>query len=307
MVSIEDPLAEDDWEGWIEITKRLGSRVRLVGDDLFATNIGRLEKGIACGAANSILVKMNQIGSLTETFAVIARAAEAGYGAVISARSGETEDSFLADLAVASGAGQIKIGSVTRSERLAKYNRLLAIEKWELLRVFRKNRSTRLSPVPLLQKINRAPADGRAAFTGILLNVLREVVVHRELLALANRLSAHIENVLAADYRHDIRVAAMIDVLRAASAHGPVERPVVVEREQVDHAPLFLAAAPGLAAADALACVFDHFAARRNVFARVDAPSMDLRSPDNQTELCVPLVDEGCVRCGLAPCHCWQL
>jgi enolase len=132
VTSIEDPCAEDDWEGWKVITARLGSRVRLVGDDLFTTNLKRLEKGIAEGAANSVLVKMNQIGTLTETFAVIDRAREAGYGAVISARSGETEDSFLADLAVASGAGQIKIGSVTRSERLAKYNRLLEIERWEL-------------------------------------------------------------------------------------------------------------------------------------------------------------------------------
>jgi enolase len=132
IVSIEDPLPEDDWPGWVELTRRLGSKVRLVGDDLFVTNLARLNRGIDEGAANSVLVKMNQIGTLTETFAVVKRAAEAGYGAVISARSGETEDSFLADLAVASGAGQIKIGSVTRSERLAKYNRLLAIEKWEL-------------------------------------------------------------------------------------------------------------------------------------------------------------------------------
>ena len=132
IASIEDPLAEDDWEGWKNLTGRLGSSVRLVGDDLFVTNIDRLNRGIREGAANSVLVKMNQIGTLTETFAVIDRAREAGYGAVISARSGETEDSFLADLAVGSGAGQIKIGSVTRSERLAKYNRLLEIEKWEL-------------------------------------------------------------------------------------------------------------------------------------------------------------------------------
>jgi len=132
VASIEDPCAEDDWEGWKVITARLGSRVRLVGDDLFTTNLNRLERGIGDRAANSVLVKMNQIGTLTETFAVIDRAREAGYGAVISARSGETEDSFLADLAVASGAGQIKIGSVTRSERLAKYNRLLEIERWEL-------------------------------------------------------------------------------------------------------------------------------------------------------------------------------
>lgn len=132
VTSIEDPLAEDDWEGWTRLTRQLGSRVRLVGDDLFATNLDRLNRGIREGAANAVLVKMNQIGTVTQTFAVIERAREAGYGAVISARSGETEDSFLADLAVASGAGQIKIGSVTRSERLAKYNRLLEIEKWEM-------------------------------------------------------------------------------------------------------------------------------------------------------------------------------
>ncbi len=131
ITSIEDPLAEDDWSGWQKMTARIGDRVRLVGDDLFVTNLDRLNRGIALGVANSVLVKMNQIGTLTETFAVIDRAREAGYGAVISARSGETEDSFLADLAVASGAGQIKVGSVTRSERLAKYNRLLEIEKWE--------------------------------------------------------------------------------------------------------------------------------------------------------------------------------
>jgi len=133
VVSIEDPCAEDDWEGWRAITSRLGSSVRLVGDDLFVTNPVRLERGIRERAANSVLVKMNQIGTLTETFAVIGRAREAGFGAVISARSGETEDSFLADLAVASGAGQIKIGSITRSERLAKYNRLLQIERQELI------------------------------------------------------------------------------------------------------------------------------------------------------------------------------
>jgi enolase len=132
ITSIEDPLAEDDWDGWKAVTSRLGSRVKLIGDDLFATNIGRLNRGIGERAANAVLVKMNQIGTLTQTFAVIDRAREAGFNAVISARSGETEDSFLADLAVASGAGQIKIGSVTRSERLAKYNRLLEIGKWEL-------------------------------------------------------------------------------------------------------------------------------------------------------------------------------
>jgi len=132
VTSIEDPCAEDDWEGWRGLTSRLGSRVKLVGDDLFVTNVTRLERGIQEGAANSVLVKMNQAGTLTETFGVIHRAREADFGAVISARSGETEDGFLADLAVASGAGQIKIGSITRSERLAKYNRLLEIERWEL-------------------------------------------------------------------------------------------------------------------------------------------------------------------------------
>ena len=131
VVSIEDGLAEDDWDGWALLTTELGERVQLVGDDLFTTNLQRLERGIREGVANAVLVKMNQIGTLTETFEVIDRARAAGYRAVISARSGETEDSFLADLAVASGAGQIKVGSITRSERLAKYNRLLEIEKWD--------------------------------------------------------------------------------------------------------------------------------------------------------------------------------
>jgi len=131
VISIEDGLAEDDWDGWRQLTEELGSRVQLVGDDLFTTNIQRVNRGIGEGVANAVLVKMNQIGTLTETFAVIDRAREAGYRAVISARSGETEDAFLADLAVASGAGQIKVGSITRSERLAKYNRLLEIERWD--------------------------------------------------------------------------------------------------------------------------------------------------------------------------------
>ena len=132
IVSVEDPLAEDDWDGWCAITAVLGAHVRLIGDDLFATNLQRLNRGIEERAGNAVLVKMNQIGTLTQTFAVIDRAREAGFGAVISVCSGQTEDSFLADLAVASGAGQIKIGSVTRSERLAKYNRLLEIERWEV-------------------------------------------------------------------------------------------------------------------------------------------------------------------------------
>ena len=132
VTSIEDGLAEDDWEGWSSLTQKLGEKVQLIGDDLFATNPSRLQRGIAMKVANAVLVKMNQIGTLTETFEVLRTAHAAGYRTVISARSGETEDSFLADLAVASGAGQIKIGSVTRSERLAKYNRLLEIEKYEL-------------------------------------------------------------------------------------------------------------------------------------------------------------------------------
>jgi enolase len=129
ILSIEDGLAEDDWEGWRSLTAALGGRVQLIGDDLFATNPARLREGIARGAANAVLVKVNQIGTLTETREVVRLARQAGYRAVISARSGETEDSTLADLAVASGAGQIKIGSVARSERLAKYNQLLRIEE----------------------------------------------------------------------------------------------------------------------------------------------------------------------------------
>ncbi|HUG80847.1 MAG TPA: phosphopyruvate hydratase [Bryobacterales bacterium] len=128
VLSIEDGLQEDDWDGWVRLNRRLGARLQVLGDDLFATNPERLENGIRLGAANAVLVKMNQIGTLTETFRVIDRAREAGLLAVISTRSGETEDSFLADLAVASGSGQIKPGSVTRSERLSKFNRLLEIE-----------------------------------------------------------------------------------------------------------------------------------------------------------------------------------
>jgi enolase len=129
ITSIEDGLEEDDWHGWRSLTEKMGSRVQLVGDDLFTTNPERVRYGISIGVANAVLVKMNQIGTLTETFEVVRIAREAGYSAVISARSGETEDSFLADLAVACGTGQIKIGSVTRSERLSKYNRLLEIER----------------------------------------------------------------------------------------------------------------------------------------------------------------------------------
>jgi enolase len=129
IVSVEDPLAEDDWQAWTRFTQHLGEGLQVVGDDLFTTNIKRLERGIAERSANAILVKMNQIGTITETLDVVARAKAAGFGTVISARSGETEDTALADLAVATGAGQIKIGSVTQTDRLAKYNQLLRIEQ----------------------------------------------------------------------------------------------------------------------------------------------------------------------------------
>jgi enolase len=128
VVSLEDPLSEDDWEGWAEITRRLGSRVQLLGDDLFVTQAGRLERGISGGVANAILVKPNQCGTLTDSVAAVRRAREARYATVVSARSGDTEDSWLADLAVGWRAGQIKVGSTARSERTAKWNRLLRIE-----------------------------------------------------------------------------------------------------------------------------------------------------------------------------------
>jgi enolase len=127
IVSIEDGLAEDDWEGWQLLNRTLGARVQLVGDDLFVTNVERLERGIREGSANAILVKVNQIGTLTETLDAVEMAHKAGYRAVISHRSGETEDTTIADLAVATGAGQIKTGSLARSDRTAKYNRLMAI------------------------------------------------------------------------------------------------------------------------------------------------------------------------------------
>ena len=129
VLSIEDGLAEDDWAGWRRLTSELGKRVQLVGDDIFVTNVVRLRQGIDEGVANSILIKVNQIGTLTETLETIATARRAGYTTVISHRSGETEDTFIADLAVATGAGQIKTGAPSRSERVAKYNRLLQIEE----------------------------------------------------------------------------------------------------------------------------------------------------------------------------------
>ena len=129
IVSIEDGLAESDWAGWQKLTAELGKRVQLVGDDIFVTNMALLERGISEGAGNAILIKLNQIGTLTETLDCIAMAQKAGRGTVISHRSGETEDTTIADLAVATGAGQIKTGSLSRSDRTAKYNRLMAIEE----------------------------------------------------------------------------------------------------------------------------------------------------------------------------------
>ena len=129
IISIEDGMAEDDWDGWQALTDRLGGRVQLVGDDLFVTNTAILQRGITEGVANSILVKVNQIGTLTETLAAIDMARKAGYTTVISHRSGETEDTTIADLAVATSARQIKTGSLSRSDRVAKYNRLIRIEK----------------------------------------------------------------------------------------------------------------------------------------------------------------------------------
>jgi enolase len=129
IVAIEDGLAESDWTGWQKLTAALGDRVQLIGDDLFVTNVRFLERGISEGVANAILIKLNQIGTLTETLDCIATAQRAGYGVVISHRSGETEDTTIADLAVATEAGQIKTGSLSRSDRTAKYNRLMAIEE----------------------------------------------------------------------------------------------------------------------------------------------------------------------------------
>lgn len=129
IISIEDPLSEDEWEGWKKLTDRLGSKVQLVGDDLFVTNTSRLSRGIGSGVANSILIKVNQIGTLTETMDAIEMAKRAGYTAVISHRSGETEDTTIADIAVATNAGQIKTGAPSRTDRVAKYNQLLRIEE----------------------------------------------------------------------------------------------------------------------------------------------------------------------------------
>ncbi|MFA5007596.1 MAG: phosphopyruvate hydratase, partial [Candidatus Izemoplasmatales bacterium] len=129
IITIEDGLDQNDWEGWAMITRKLGKKIQLVGDDLFVTNTERLARGIKEGIANSILIKVNQIGSLTETFNAIEMAKRAGYTAVVSHRSGETEDSTIADISVATNAGQIKTGSLSRTDRIAKYNQLLRIEE----------------------------------------------------------------------------------------------------------------------------------------------------------------------------------
>jgi enolase len=129
LLSIEDPLSEDDWSGWADITKAMGANVQLVGDDLFVTNPTRLAQGISQGCANALLVKVNQIGTLTETLAAVDMAHKAGYRSMMSHRSGETEDTTIADLSVAALCGQIKTGAPARSERVAKYNQLLRIEE----------------------------------------------------------------------------------------------------------------------------------------------------------------------------------
>jgi len=128
IISIEDPLDQDDWDGYVKMTKALGSRIQIVGDDFFVTNTKRLEKGIGMGACNSILIKVNQIGSLTETYEAVEMAKKAGYTAIVSHRSGETEDSFIADLVVALETGQIKTGSMSRTDRICKYNQLMRLE-----------------------------------------------------------------------------------------------------------------------------------------------------------------------------------
>ena len=128
IISLEDGMAEDDWEGWKMLMDRLGKKIQLVGDDLFVTNVQRIKKGIELGAANAVLIKLNQIGTLTETLDAIQMAHRAGWTAVVSHRSGETEDTTIADISVAVNAGQIKTGAPSRTDRVAKYNQLLRIE-----------------------------------------------------------------------------------------------------------------------------------------------------------------------------------
>ena len=129
IVSIEDPLAEDDWNGWVKLRAAIGHRCQLIGDDHFTTNLSRIERGIAANSANAVLIKLNQIGTVTETIAAIRKTQAAGWLPVVSARSGETEDTFIAHLAVGTNAGQLKVGSFSRSERMAKWNEVLRIEQ----------------------------------------------------------------------------------------------------------------------------------------------------------------------------------
>jgi enolase len=129
IISLEDSCAEDDWDGWLKLTNRLGDKVQLIGDDLFTTDVTRIRKGVDSSVANAVLIKMNQIGTLTETLEAIELTRKSGYNPVVSARSGETEDTTMVDLCIATGAGQIKVGSISRSERLVKYNELLRIEE----------------------------------------------------------------------------------------------------------------------------------------------------------------------------------
>ena len=150
IITIEDGLAESDWDGWVKLTKELGNSIQLVGDDLFVTNINFLQKGIKLGAANSILITVNQIGTLSETLDAIKMAQTNGYTCMVSHRSGETEDTTIADLAVAVNSGQIKTGSASRTDRMAKYNQLLRIEDelgsdavFEGLKAFKKYRFTK--------------------------------------------------------------------------------------------------------------------------------------------------------------------
>lgn len=169
--SIEDGLAEDDWEGWSALVARLGETCQLVGDDLLVTNVERIRRGIAEKAANSVLVKLNQIGTLTETMESIEMAQRAGWTAVISHRSGETEDTFIADLAVATGAGQIKTGAPARSERTAKYNRLIEIEAelgpsasyagWDCIRQLGPRPQREAAPRPRAGRTDRRPPRAR--------------------------------------------------------------------------------------------------------------------------------------------------
>ena len=151
IVSLEDGLAEDDWEGWKILTELVGKKIQLVGDDLFVTNTERLQEGIDKGIANSILIKVNQIGTVSETLDAIDLARRNGYTSVISHRSGESEDTFIADLAVATGAGQIKTGSASRTDRIAKYNQLLRIEE-ELGRICALSRTRRAQLPRMMSK-----------------------------------------------------------------------------------------------------------------------------------------------------------